>query len=110
MWSLNARGVCLLLLLLLAVGACGGDAPSPFTPLTGPGKFGDRCGRTEDCASALCIRVDASGGVCTVECDKRSDCPASPNWGCIEPLGLDAEVCACAPNADHEICGDSVDN
>jgi hypothetical protein len=83
-------------------------------PDAGPGSadapFGARCSATEECESHLCVRVDVEGGVCTRVCDELHDCPDAPNWLCVEPVGLEAAVCACQPDADHEICGDGIDN
>lgn len=95
--------VCCLLL-----GGCESAAPS--SPSFGNGAFGDPCQRTEDCASGLCVRVDASSGVCSVACQTDTGCPASDNWACLGSDRATFDVCACRKLAENEICGDGIDN
>jgi hypothetical protein len=114
MWSVGACRAFLLVFLLvfaaLGLGGCREEAPLFTAPPVGSGKFGDRCLRTEDCESALCVRVDQAGGVCTSVCSSRAECPPSRNWGCVDPRSLNAKICGCVPDAAKEICGDGVDN
>ena len=44
--------------VLLVASACSTDASE--LPVRGPMSFGDRCTKTEDCSSLLCIRVDTA--------------------------------------------------
>ncbi|MEZ4223630.1 MAG: hypothetical protein R3B13_21960 [Polyangiaceae bacterium] len=82
------------------------DSPSPASGA----KFGAPCQRTEDCASGLCVRRDASGGICTRTCTLAAECPDSPNWGCVSAENFAPEICACVPDASVEICNDGIDN
>lgn len=96
-----------LLLGLLGLG-CGTDSPGASS---GVGKhLGEHCEKTEDCASALCVRVDERGGICSRSCTDDSSCPQADNWGCAPAPAQSFSVCACVPLADKEICGDGLDN
>ncbi|MCB9582473.1 MAG: hypothetical protein H6717_35885 [Polyangiaceae bacterium] len=100
----------LLLALAMFLGGCssGDDNASGYVP--GSGQFGEPCQESEDCASGLCVRVDASHGICTHGCTGDVSCPTSPNWGCLQGANYNAPVCACAPTAASEVCGDGADN
>jgi hypothetical protein len=97
-----------VLLALIVLVGCGTDsAPSP----SGIGKhLGERCQKTEDCASSLCVRVNQDGGICSQACSDDSSCPRGDNWGCAPAPAQSFSVCACVPLADKEICGDGLDN
>lgn len=100
-----------LALLLLSCGMACSSAESGVGGGPGSGEpFGAPCQRTEDCASRLCVRRDESVGVCTRACATGAECPASPNWGCVQPNAFPEQVCACVPSADTEVCGDGSDN
>ena len=98
--------------LVVVVSACGSPAPAPlaYDPAPGPDTFGQRCSRTEDCASSLCVQVDQAGGVCTKACTTDADCPAASNWRCLQPDDLSHPICACRANSEPEACGSDVDN
>src|SRR5262245_12198882 len=93
---------------LMAALGCG-DGGSP-RPQLGDGVFGARCTKTEDCASGLCVRLDATGGICTTACEADQQCPPSDNWACLYSSADRFDVCACRKLADAEICGDGMDN
>ncbi|HWZ90297.1 MAG TPA: hypothetical protein VNW92_15645, partial [Polyangiaceae bacterium] len=77
----------------------------------GTGVLGQACQKTEDCASGLCVRVNAQGGVCTTACSSDMNCPAADNWACLtSDDGTNIKLCACRKLADTEVCGDGVDN
>lgn len=96
-----------LLCCLLALG-CGSDGGAQ--PSGGPKQLGERCEKTEECASLLCVRLDESSGICSKTCDAAQTCPASDNWDCLDVPDTAFSVCACLPLADHELCGDGLDN
>ncbi len=111
-WSGWARWckVWWFVLLGCVLGACtsgGGETPyqSP-----GTGLLGSSCQKTEDCASGLCVRVDDSGGICTIPCAADTTCPAADNWACLGADESNLKLCACRKLADHEICADGIDN
>jgi hypothetical protein len=101
--SLAALLYCLL---ALSCSSGGGNA----APSGGSKQLGERCEKTEECASLLCVRLDESSGVCSKACDTAQACPASDNWDCLGVPGQALSVCACLPLADHEVCGDGLDN
>jgi hypothetical protein len=74
-WLLSVAACWLLL------GCSSGDGGAQ-TKAGGPRLFGERCQKTEDCASLFCVRVDEAGGVCSTNCESAAACPASDNWGC----------------------------
>lgn len=94
---------------------CGGEAPvdagidggvlDGAIPLR---DLGERCVRTEDCGSGLCLEV-GDHAVCTRGCSDAGDCPGG-GWDCITPEGLGGRVCGCAATADEEICGNGLDD
>jgi hypothetical protein len=104
--SVVSRGLTALLYCLLALSCSSGDAPSS----AGPKRLGERCEKTEECASLLCVRLDDSSGVCSKACASAQTCPASDNWDCLGVPGEAFSVCACLPLADQEVCGDGLDN
>jgi hypothetical protein len=104
---LSRAALSVLLLLLVALGGCGEQSPSATT---GENGFGERCARTEDCASGLCVRVDERGGICSQACEGDSGCPESQNWACLMADEQTFSVCACAPLGPEEVCGDGIDN
>lgn len=107
--KLLLRSMLLVLLVLTgALTACGGEPPGGTS--SGPKAFGERCARTEDCASGLCVRVDEQGGICSRACEQDSGCPTSDNWACLSADEQSFSVCACAPLGPDEICGDGLDN
>lgn len=97
-----------VILASIALVACGTES----TPSArGIGKhLGERCDKTEDCASSLCVRVDQGGGICSQACSDDSSCPRGDNWGCVPAPAQSFSVCACVPLADKEVCGDGLDN
>jgi hypothetical protein len=99
--------VAILLCWLLA--SCGGDPPATG-PVGGAKAFGEDCQRTEDCSSLLCVRLDESGGVCSLACQDARSCPASDNWDCLAVPGQSFSVCSCLKLSDTEICADGLDN
>jgi hypothetical protein len=107
---LKVSRILLALGLAVLVIGCSSDSPST-TPLElGDAKLGERCQVTEDCASGLCVRVDADGGVCTELCASDADCPAANNWACLKSDTARLSLCACRKLAETEICGDGLDN
>ncbi len=92
---------------VLLISGCSAES-SPL-PRAGA-EFGAPCQRTEDCSSGLCVRRDSAGGICTRTCTTATDCPASPNWGCVGAENFESQICACVPDAEAEICGDGKDN
>lgn len=105
-WT-RMRGLLAVLYCWLALGCSGGDAPGASA---GPKQLGQRCEKTEECASRLCVRLDDSGGICSKACESAQSCPTSDNWDCLGAPGQSFSVCACLPLADHEVCGDGLDN
>jgi hypothetical protein len=97
-----------LLLALLVLVGCGTE--SPASPSAIGKHLGERCEKTEDCASSLCVRVDEKGGICSQACTDDSGCPRGDNWGCAPAPGQPFSVCACVPLGDKEVCGDGLDN
>jgi hypothetical protein len=85
-----------------------GSPPTGIKP--GEKGLGERCAKTEDCASLLCVSLDDQSGICSTFCQMDGDCPASDNWACLSAVGQQLDVCACRPLAMHEICGDGLDN
>lgn len=98
-----------LVLLALSLQGCGSDPPANSSG-AGPKLLGEHCSKTEDCASALCVRLDDAGGICSQTCADDSGCPRSDNWGCVSAAPQSFSVCACVPLADQEVCGDHLDN
>lgn len=108
--SSSSRWACVAWIALAFVVALGcSDDPGPRVAL-GEGAFAARCVKTEDCATGLCVRADAAGGICTKGCQGDRDCPASDNWACLYSSAAMIEVCACRKLSDVEICSDGVDN
>jgi hypothetical protein len=105
-WAFKWLGGAGLLLACLA--ACGTEAPGTGLP-PGSRELGERCDKTEDCASLLCVRLDERGGVCSNVCEADDGCPQSDNWACLPTQGR-LSVCGCLPLADTEVCGDGLDN
>lgn len=104
---LRALMTSVLLALMVMIG-CGTDSPSSPNPV---GKhLGERCEKTEECASSLCVRVDEDGGICSRACSDDSGCPRGDNWGCVPAPEQSFSVCACVRLADAELCGDGLDN
>lgn len=99
--------VCSLALLLLA--GCSVE-PTGNKTSGGPKFFGERCQQTEDCASLICVRLDETGGICSLTCQTADSCPRSENWDCLAAPNESFGVCACLPLAAIEICGDGLDN
>mgnify|MGYP006142364585 CR=1 FL=1 len=89
-------------------GRSGSGAPASGQP--GEKAFGDACQQTEDCASLICVRLDETGGVCSLACQAADSCPRSDNWDCLAATNESFGVCACLPLAATEICGDGLDN
>lgn len=113
--GVNAMGLArdvvirlLLTLLGLFVMGCSPD-DTPAQPPRGPGQLGSPCAKTEDCASGLCVRVNASSGVCTAACENDAQCPTSNNWTCAQS-SVGFRVCACRELAKSEVCADGLDN
>jgi hypothetical protein len=94
----------------LVVGLVGCRPDDVRRPPLGDGAFAARCAKTEDCASGLCVRLDATGGICTKVCQSDQSCPPSDNWACVHSSATMLDVCACRRLADVEICNDGVDN
>lgn len=77
--------------VLLAVGACGGekddtsspDAMPAVTPDSGTaaGAFMSECQENTDCDTNLCFHYNAKGPHCTHECERDEDCE-EPSPGC----------------------------
>jgi hypothetical protein len=108
-WASRCLGWLARSLLCLLLSSCGTDsAGGPANG--GPKAFGERCQKTEDCGSLLCVRVDESGGICSQVCGGAQDCPASDNWGCLASPTQSFSVCACLPLGPTEVCGDGMDN
>lgn len=105
--KLSSRIVALVFALF--AGACDAQAPAASIGL-GTHAFGERCARTEDCSSGLCLRVDVSAGVCTHGCAAAKDCPHGDNWACLAPDGFGERVCACRKTSSEEICGNGLDD
>jgi hypothetical protein len=93
--------------LALLVGCSSG---TPEAPGGGAGQFGDRCTKSEDCASLLCVRLTADTGLCSTACVTNSTCPNADNWECLTTPTIQASVCACLPLSDTEVCNDGLDN
>jgi hypothetical protein len=110
--DVSARwGARVVVTTLLSVVGCGGDedTPEPRIP-AGDASFGERCSESEDCQSLFCVRVDATGGICTKRCRSDEECPAADNWACIDPDGVRSDVCACRKLGEIELCDDGQDN
>jgi hypothetical protein len=88
--------------------ACSNGAPQSAP--VGAAQNGDRCQKSEDCASLICVRLTGDTGVCSVPCDTVENCPSSDNWGCLSSPTIESKVCACVLLSDTEVCGDGVDN
>jgi hypothetical protein len=80
----------------------GGADPNP-----GGTAFGAPCAKNGDCASLLCVDIDAAHAVCTRPCESAAACPPAPEWSCATK-GSSTLVCLCQPSGD-EIC-DGQDN
>lgn len=80
----------------------GGASPNP-----GGASFGAACVKNGDCASLLCVDIDAGHAVCTKPCAGTAACPPAPEWSCATKGGSQA-VCLCQPSG-VEIC-DGQDN
>ena len=105
-WVVVLRVMCGLLAL---VGCASSDSQGdPFKP--GTGKFAQRCAKSEDCASGLCVRLDAQSGICSDTCTSAGDCPTANNWACLPAGSGGLEVCACRLLGSSESCGDGADN
>lgn len=107
-WKLTHWLLISTLVALVALSGCGSDGASP--PTTSGKHLGERCEKTEDCASSLCVRVDERGGICSSACTDDSTCPRGDNWGCVPTPAQAFSVCACVPLSDKELCGDGLDN
>ncbi|HET9956097.1 MAG TPA: hypothetical protein VFQ61_16435, partial [Polyangiaceae bacterium] len=96
--------------VLAAFVACTSSSPQndPFKP--GTGGFAQRCTKSEDCASGLCVRLDEKTGICSTACANASDCPSANNWACLPAGSSGLEVCACRLLGTTEFCGDGADN
>jgi len=77
-------------IVLLAVGACGGEKQGTSSPDAMPpsadagttaGAFMSECMDNTDCESNLCFHYNAKGPHCTHECTRDEDCEA-PSPGC----------------------------
>lgn len=89
-------------------GGTGGVASSTGTVNPGGAIFGAPCAKNGDCASLLCVDIDATHAVCTKPCASDAACPPAPEWSCAMNGGGSETICLCAPSGD-EIC-DGQDN
>jgi hypothetical protein len=89
-------------------GGTGGAASSTGSAMPGVGAFGQPCTKNGECASLLCVDIDATHAVCTKPCANDAACPPAPEWSCAMNGGNSQTVCLCAPSGP-EIC-DGQDN
>jgi Putative metal-binding motif/Regulator of chromosome condensation (RCC1) repeat len=110
----RALSAALALCALWAAGCADGDASTSASAQaaspSGAGVFLDPCSGGADCENGLCLALATGSGVCTHACTRHAECPGGENWACSGTAETSGNVCVCAADARHELCGDGRDN